>query len=80
LKEAAQACAFSCYYQSVIGHGKISILRDGEEKLRALRCVMEHYTGKTDWTFPEKELPLVVGIRLEIDGMTAKACRPPKAE
>jgi nitroimidazol reductase NimA-like FMN-containing flavoprotein (pyridoxamine 5'-phosphate oxidase superfamily) len=77
VKEGARACEFSCFYQSVIGHGRISILREDREKLRALRCVMEHYTGKEDWEILDKMLPVVVGIRLEIEEMTAKAHLPP---
>ncbi len=76
VKPGAKACEFSCYYQSVIGHGRIAVLRDDREKLRALRCVMEHYTGKEDWEILDKMLPVVVGIRLEIEAMTAKANRP----
>ena len=79
LKAGAQACAFSCYYQSVIGHGTIAILRDAQEKLRALRCVMEHYTGRADWEIKDQMLSVVVGIRLEIEAMTAKEYRQPNA-
>jgi uncharacterized protein len=79
VREAEQACGFSCTYQSVIGHGTISVLRDEQDKLRALRCVMEHYTGRTDWEILPKMLPAVVGIRLEIKEITAKACRPHQA-
>ena len=76
VKAGAKACEVSCYYQSVIGHGRISVLRDDPEKQRALRCVMEHYTGKQDWDILDKMLPVVVGIRLEIEEMTAKAHQP----
>lgn len=76
VKTGAIACEFSCFYQSVIGHGHISVLRDDAEKLRALRCVMEHYTDKEDWEILDRMLPTVVGIRLEIEGMTAKAHLP----
>ena len=76
IRESEKACEFSCYYQSVIGRGRISILREEQEKLRALRCVMEHYTGNRDWEILPEMLPVVVGIRLEIDEITAKASQP----
>jgi uncharacterized protein len=76
LQEGPQACEFSCFYQSVIGHGRISVLRDNADKLRALRCVMEHYTGKADWDMRSESLNAVVCIRLEIEEMTAKAHTP----
>jgi hypothetical protein len=77
LKKGKKACEFSYWYQSVIGHGTVKILRDEQEKLRALRCVMEHYTGKADWEIYDKMLPVVVGIRLEIEEITAKAYQQP---
>ena len=77
LKAGAQACTFSCYYQSVIGHGTITLLRDAQEKQRALRCMMEHYTDRADWEIDDKMLSVVVGIRLEIEEMTAKEYRQP---
>ncbi|MFH1513061.1 MAG: pyridoxamine 5'-phosphate oxidase family protein, partial [Bacillota bacterium] len=78
LKPGKQACDYSYRYQSVMGHGTISVLRDEESKLRALRCIMEHYTGKADWEILAKMLPVVVGIRLEIEAITAKANKPLK--
>lgn len=76
LQEGPQACEFSCFYQSVIGHGRVSVLRDNEDKKRALRCVMEHYSGRADWEFTPESLNAVVCIRLEIEEMTAKAHTP----
>ena len=76
LKAGSQACEFSCYYRSVTGHGSVTVLTDEQDKLRALRCVMAHYTQREDWEFLPKMLPLVVGIRLEIEEMTAKGNLP----
>ena len=77
IQEAEEACEFSCFYQSVIGHGSAAIVRDDAGKLRALRCVMEHYTGKADWEIDPKSLNAVACIRLEIEEMTGKAHTPP---
>jgi hypothetical protein len=80
IKTAAAACGFSCYYASVIGHGSIAVLRDDADKLRALRCVMAHYTGKQDWEFAPRELAATCCIRLVVEEMTAKANQPPAGE
>ena len=80
LQPGPSACAFSCLYQSVMGHGSITILRDDEAKQRALQCVMEHYTGKSDWEISPKMLPVIVGIRLEIEEISAKARTQPEAD
>ena len=76
IKPGDQACKYSCYYQSVIGHGTITLLTEEQDKQRALRCVMQHYSQREDWEFLPKMLPLVVGIRLEIEEMTAKGNQP----
>lgn len=71
--EADQACGFSSAYQSVMGHGKIEVLRADGDKLHALQALMEHYTGKVEWDIPEKSLARVVAIRLTVEAMTGKA-------
>ena len=80
LIEADKACEFSSHYQSVTGHGTVTVLRNDADKLRALRCLMEHYTGKPDWEFPPGSLPGVVGIRLEVEDITGKANLPSTKE
>jgi uncharacterized protein len=78
LNETEKACSFSCTYQSVIGHGTVRILRDEQDKLHALRCLMEHNTGKPDWDFSSKSISRIVCIRLEIEEMTGRAYPPPE--
>jgi len=76
LKQGTQACTFSYYYQSVIGRGKIRILTDEQETLRALKCVTRHYTHEADMDINPKMLAVTVGIRLDIEEMTAKEYQP----
>ena len=78
--EADQACAFSSSYQSVMGHGKIEVLHGGEDKLHALRVLMEHYTGKAAWDIPQKALTGVIAIKLTVESMTGKASPAPEAQ
>ncbi|MBE0600512.1 MAG: pyridoxamine 5'-phosphate oxidase family protein [Firmicutes bacterium] len=70
---AEQACEFSSAYQSVMGHGKIEILRGESEKRHALQILMEHYANRPAWTFPETSLARVVAIKLTVEDMTGKA-------
>lgn len=80
LIQAEQACEFSSAYQSVMGHGKIEVLRDADEKRHALQVLMEHYTGKKAWTIPDPSLTGVVAIRLTVETMTGKASRAHETE
>lgn len=72
LQTNEKACGFSSSFKSVIGEGKISIVSDTEEKKKGLLSIMEHYTGKDDWDFPEKSLGAVKIIKMEITDMTCK--------
>ena len=80
IKTGAEACEFSCYYESVVGYGNIKLLQDDAEKRHALRVIMAHYTGKQDWEFPPRALAATCCIRLTVEEMTAKANRPPAAD
>lgn len=59
-------------YRSVIGHGVLSEV-DGDEKVYALRCILEHY-GRGDLPFSPD---IVRVLRLDVTDMTGKAriCR-----
>ncbi|HPJ03202.1 MAG TPA: pyridoxamine 5'-phosphate oxidase family protein [Candidatus Limiplasma sp.] len=78
--EAEEACEFSSSYQSVMGYGKIEILRSEDEKRRALQVLMEHYTDKAAWEFPDKSVGRVVAIKLTVEAMTGKASPAKDAE
>lgn len=76
LKEGSQACEYSYHYQSVIGSGPIALLTDEADKLHALRCVTSHYAPGKILEINPKMLPVVVGIRLDVEEWTAKAYQP----
>lgn len=58
-------------YESVMGTGQVEFL-DGSEKLEALTLIMEHYTGKTDFTYRDKDVHAACCFRLTADTVTAK--------
>ena len=60
-------------YKSIIGFGKIVEIEDFEEKKHALSLLMEQYTDKYDWDYPEKLVHRVMILKLEIDSMTGKS-------
>ncbi len=78
--EAEQACEFSSAYQSVMGHGKIDILRGEDEKRHALQVLMAHYTGRADWAIPQPSLAGVVAMKLTVEEMTGKASHAHETE
>lgn len=72
LQESEIPCSYSACYQSIIGTGKISFVEGKEEKKEALKLIMQHNTGKADWTFSEEMLQAVCVFRLEAENLSCK--------
>ena len=66
-----KACKFSAKYRSVVGTGRACILRENEEKSRALQTIMKHYSDG-EFTFTEKELDSVLVWKVEIEHLSGK--------
>lgn len=58
-------------YQSIIGKGVARIIEDDEEKVRGIKSIMRHCTGR-EFDFPLDRLSTVIVVRVEIDSMTCK--------
>ncbi len=72
LNEADIACGYSARFQSVIGNGIVSIVSGLEEKKLGLSLLMEHNTGKREWSFDEKMLNTVAVFKLVVTKMCCK--------
>ncbi|HEC97745.1 MAG TPA: pyridoxamine 5'-phosphate oxidase family protein [Nitrospirae bacterium] len=73
VKAKNQPCEAGYLYRSVIIKGKAHIIEDREEKLFALRCLMEKYQPQGNYGgFLEKKLVLIVVVRIDIEEMTGK--------
>lgn len=66
------ACGYSFRYQSIIGTGKAALIEDIEEKKEALGLLMEHYSGKRQWTFSGQEVSKTAVIRVEVTELSCK--------
>lgn len=72
LMEGAAACAYSYFYQSIMGNGTVEILEDREEKKHGLGLVMEKYTQKRDWEFVEAAVDRVAVFKMEVTSWSCK--------
>lgn len=72
LVEATAACGYGFAYSSVIGEGTVGFIEDPEEKLRALLKIMEHQTGRSDFSIPDAALRGVLAFRVSVGSFTAK--------
>lgn len=68
---AETPCNWAMKYRSVIGFGKAFLVRDVEEKRKALNNIVEHYSGKPS-DYPESAISNVAIIKVEIESMTGR--------
>lgn len=72
IKEGKEACDFSMSYNSVVGWGNISIIRDEKGKKEGLNSIMQHYTKRTGFEFNPEVLKRTTILQLNIISMTGK--------
>jgi nitroimidazol reductase NimA-like FMN-containing flavoprotein (pyridoxamine 5'-phosphate oxidase superfamily) len=65
------ACAWSVRYRSVVASGKAFVVKDLEEKRKALDVILAHYGGRPR-AYPEATLRRTAVVRVEIEDMTGK--------
>ncbi|MBO7700241.1 MAG: pyridoxamine 5'-phosphate oxidase family protein [Eubacteriaceae bacterium] len=66
------ACEWGASYASVIGFGKGEILTDVPEKIKGLKLLMKHQTGR-DFEITERMASAVEVIEVRLSSFTAKA-------
>ncbi len=71
-----EACNYSMNYESICGHGTITLL-DQDQKEYALRQIMNQYTEDTSLRFHEGYLNAVTVYELSVEHITGKS-RPPR--
>ncbi len=74
LKAKNQPCEANYLYRSVIIKGRAYIIEDREDKIFALRCLMEKYQpgGGYGSEFPEEKLQITGIVRIDIEEMVGK--------
>ena len=70
--EFEAACDYTARFQSIIGNGVLSIVSEPEEKKLGLSLLMEHNTGKREWSFHGKMLEAVAVFKLEVAKLSCK--------
>ena len=73
VKPDEKPCDFSVAYESVVGEGAVTELTDLEEKAAGLQIIMEHYSHRTDWVFPESVLERTCVFCLTVEEISGRA-------
>jgi uncharacterized protein len=67
------ACGhWTSHYLSVIGFGTAEIVEDPALKIQGLTAIMRKYSGRSDWTFEEAQIPKTAVIRVRLESLTGK--------
>jgi hypothetical protein len=67
-----KGCDWSMKYSSVVGYGRITIVKDEKGKKEGLNHIMMHYGGEGDYSYDEKVIVRTAILKLEISEMTGK--------
>lgn len=68
-------CGWDFSYRSVMGFGKIQIIKDPKEKRKAIDIMIRHYTKRKYRLLPARSSKIIM-LKLKIEGMTGKGNRP----
>lgn len=71
LQEADEACAWTAYYESVVGRGVAGIVRDDNEKRTGLAAIMNQY-APGEWAFSDAAVARTLVVRIVIEELTGK--------
>jgi nitroimidazol reductase NimA-like FMN-containing flavoprotein (pyridoxamine 5'-phosphate oxidase superfamily) len=74
LYSGEKACDTGMRYRSVVGWGKIGIVKDENEITHGLDLIMSHYSGNGNNVYDKALLEKVIILRLDISEMTGKKC------
>ena len=71
LVKAAEPCAWTVRYRSVIGVGRAYILENDEDKSHGLKVIVRQYS-EGDFTFPKETLDKVIVVKIDIESISGK--------
>lgn len=66
------ACVYTYFYESIIGNGIASVIKDPKEKLQALKSIMFNLTKKDDFKYGDKSIENVLAMKIEVSTFSAK--------
>lgn len=73
LVKGDDACRdFTMKYRSVVGYGRISIVKDADEKREALSVLMKQHTGRGNFEFRDNSVAETAILKIIIDEITGK--------
>ncbi len=65
-------CSWGMKFKSVAGKGGIEVATDEEERKAGIDLIMNHYSGRTGFTYDSKVMAVTVVLRLSVSEITGK--------
>jgi nitroimidazol reductase NimA-like FMN-containing flavoprotein (pyridoxamine 5'-phosphate oxidase superfamily) len=72
LYKGENGCDWGMKYSSIVGYGRISVLKDQEARKEGLDLIMSHYSGRKGFSYDERILGNTTLLKLDIEEMTGK--------
>jgi len=66
------ACSYYMKYKSVMITGAVEFIDDSEQKQYGMNAIMEHYTGKGDFTYNKPAINNILIFRLKIENVSGR--------
>ena len=73
IKTSDKACGYACYYKSIMGNGRLTILDSVEDKCFAMNQIMAQVSSKDSWKIDPKLIENTLLFKLEVECISAKA-------
>jgi hypothetical protein len=70
--EGENGCDWGMKYSSIVGYGRLSVVREREPRIHGLDCIMSHYSDRKAFNYDEKVMENTTILRLEVVEMTGK--------
>ena len=67
-----QACKWSTKYISIVGYGRIELLKEANQKIEGLSVIMAQCSGTDAWEYEPSSIEKVLVMRLPIRSMSCK--------
>ncbi len=71
-EDEKMACEFTMEFRSVIGYGQLTLIKDMDERKKALNSIMLKYTEREDFEYHQHYLEQISVFKLVVSEMSGK--------
>ena len=72
ITQGEKGCDWGMKFSSVVGYGRISFVKEKDQKIKALDCLMSQYSERSDFLYEDKNLDRILILKLDIEEISGK--------